>query len=65
MRHRMSPLVARMRSADRIELRLSLEAERKTSTRDEYFAKAKLAVRQMLVGAGRPRRIGALRHLEH
>jgi hypothetical protein len=27
-----------MRSADRIELRLSLEAKRKTSTRDEYFA---------------------------
>jgi len=24
--------------ADRIELRLSLEAKRKTSTRDEYFA---------------------------
>jgi hypothetical protein len=30
-------LVAQMRSADRIELRLSLEAKRKTSTRDEYF----------------------------
>jgi hypothetical protein len=33
----MSPEVAQMRSADRIELRLSLEAMRKTSTRDEYF----------------------------
>jgi hypothetical protein len=32
------PLMAQMRSADRIELRLSLEAKRKTSTRDEYFA---------------------------
>jgi hypothetical protein len=32
-----SPKVAQMRSADRIELRLSLEAMRKTSTRDEYF----------------------------
>jgi len=27
-----------MRSTDRIELRLKLEAKRKTSTRDEYFA---------------------------
>jgi hypothetical protein len=27
-----------MRSADRIELRLSLEAKRKTSACDEYFA---------------------------
>jgi hypothetical protein len=27
-----------MRSADRIDLRLSLEAKRKTFTRDEYFA---------------------------
>jgi hypothetical protein len=34
----MSPELAQMRSADRIELRLSLEAKRKTSTRDEYFA---------------------------
>jgi hypothetical protein len=30
--------LAQMRSADRIERRLSLEAKRKTSTRDEYFA---------------------------
>jgi hypothetical protein len=30
--------LAQMRSADRIELRLSLGAKRKTSTRDEYFA---------------------------
>jgi hypothetical protein len=32
-----SRLLAQMRP-DRIELRLSLEAKRKTSTRDEYFA---------------------------
>jgi hypothetical protein len=32
-----APLVAQKRSADRIELRLSLDAKRKTSTRDEYF----------------------------
>jgi hypothetical protein len=30
--------MAQMRSADRIKLRLSLEAKPKTSTRDEYFA---------------------------
>jgi hypothetical protein len=30
--------LAQIRSAYRIELRLSLEAKRKTSTRDEYFA---------------------------
>jgi hypothetical protein len=30
--------MAQMRSADPVELRLSLEAKRKTSTRDEYFA---------------------------
>jgi len=30
--------MAQMRSADRIDLRLSLEAKRKTFTRDEYFA---------------------------
>jgi hypothetical protein len=34
---RMNLVVAQMLSADRIELRLSLEAKRKTSTRDEYF----------------------------
>jgi len=32
------PSLAQMRSTDRIELRLKLEAKRKTSTRDEYFA---------------------------
>jgi hypothetical protein len=32
------PLLAQMRSADRIDLRLSLEAKRKTFTRDECFA---------------------------
>jgi hypothetical protein len=31
-------LMALFGSADRIELRLSSEAKRKTSTRDEYFA---------------------------
>jgi hypothetical protein len=30
--------LAQMRSVDRIELSLYLEAKRKTSTRDEYFA---------------------------
>jgi hypothetical protein len=33
-----SLLLAQMRSADRTDLRLSLEAKRKTFTRDEYFA---------------------------
>ena len=33
-----SLLLAQMRSADRIDLCLSLEAKRKTFTRDEYFA---------------------------
>ena len=33
----MSFFMAQTRSADRIERRLSLEAKRKTSTRDEYF----------------------------
>ena len=31
-------MLAQMLSVDRIELRLSLEAKRKTSTRGEYFA---------------------------
>jgi hypothetical protein len=35
---RMSPFVAQMRSANRIEECLSLEAKRKTSARIEYFA---------------------------
>src|SRR5216684_196249 len=34
----MSPLLAQMRSANRIEECLSLEAKRKTSARIEYFA---------------------------
>jgi hypothetical protein len=33
-----APVFAQMRSADRIELHLRLEAKRKTSTRVEYFA---------------------------
>jgi hypothetical protein len=33
-----SLFLAQMRSADRIDLRLVLEAKRKASTRDEYFA---------------------------
>jgi hypothetical protein len=32
------PNLAQMRSADRIDLCLSLEAKRETFTRDEYFA---------------------------
>jgi len=35
---RVGLLMAQTRSADRIELRLSLKATRKTSARDEYFA---------------------------
>jgi hypothetical protein len=34
----MSPEVAQMRSADRIDLCLSLEVKQKTSALDEYFA---------------------------
>jgi hypothetical protein len=34
----MSLFLAQTRSADRVELRLSLEVKRKTSTRDEHFA---------------------------
>jgi hypothetical protein len=34
----MSPFMAQMRSANRIEECLSLEAKRKTSARIEYFA---------------------------